>query len=196
MTSFTFDDMLRFATEAWGPLGTKTARMWAVYNDRYFDGALKPVPLVITHTQPFGRRLAFCSYHSDGEGRTITVNVPKKHDQLLADNGVLLHEMIHQYLFERGEPAGHDAEGWRREIMRLNQLLTGSEIWAGASKTVRIDKKVVRINAPHPVTGQPSLRQGEIARWPHEQSGIRLGQLGEEMDCNAELHVSEIRQRA
>jgi len=46
--------------------------------------------------------------------------------------------MIHQPLFERGEPAGHDVEGWRREIMRLTKLITGKEIWAGRSMTKRV----------------------------------------------------------
>ena len=66
---------------------------------------LKPIPLVITHTQPFGRRLAFCSMSND-EGRTITLNVPTMFTDLIADSGTLLHEMVHQYLNERGEPAG------------------------------------------------------------------------------------------
>jgi len=48
----------------------------------------------------------------------------------MADSGTLLHEMVHQYLNERGEPAGHDSEGWRREIMRLHELVTGKKIWA------------------------------------------------------------------
>ena len=64
----------------------------------------KPVPLVITNAQPFGKRLAYCSYGSTaGSGRTITLNVPKLHGTLLADNNTLLHEMVHQFLFERGE---------------------------------------------------------------------------------------------
>jgi len=25
---------------------------------------------------------------------------------------------------ERGEPASHDSEGWRREVMRLHELVT------------------------------------------------------------------------
>jgi hypothetical protein len=190
MTEFSFDDMIKFATEAWGPLGANTARMWSVYNVRYFGGVLKPVPLVITNTQPFGHLLAFCSYQPNGAGRTITVTVPKDHSRLLADNGTLLHEMIHQYLFEHGEPAGHDGKGWRREIMRLNRELTGDEIWAGASKTMRIDGKVVRRNVPHPDNGLPSLTQREIARWPHSQSSIRLGRLGEKLESNTQQCVT------
>jgi hypothetical protein len=173
---FTFDDMLRFATEAWGPLGANTVRMWSLYNERYFGGALKPIPLVITQTMPFGRRIAFCSHSCNGGGRTITVNVPGAHEKLLADNGTLLHEMIHQFLFERGESAGHDSDGWRRELMRLHKAITGHEIWAGQSRTARQNGKIVRINKPD-ADGTVSLTQGKIARWPHSV-GIKFGPLG------------------
>jgi hypothetical protein len=92
MPEFTIDDMYRFATEAWGPLGTATVSKWKEFNDRYFDGRLRPVPVVITNTLPFGRRIAFCSYDSGStSGRTITLNVPKDHSCLLADNDTLLH---------------------------------------------------------------------------------------------------------
>jgi hypothetical protein len=179
--AFTFEDMERFAAEAWGELGTRTADRWREFNVRFFAGALSPVPLVLTNTLPFGKRIAFCSYSpgSERSGRTITLNVPTQHNELLADNDTLLHEMVHQYLFERGEGAAHDSAGWRREIMRLNLMLTGKEIWAGRSKTVRQDGKVVRINEPHPDTGKVSLTQGQIARWPHN-TGHPLGQLGSE----------------
>jgi len=51
---------------------------------------LKPIPLVITHTQPFGRRLAFCSMSKDKE-RAITLNVPTMFTDLMADSGSPLH---------------------------------------------------------------------------------------------------------
>jgi hypothetical protein len=176
MSEFTIDDMHRFAAEAWGPLGAATVNRWREFNGRYFDDQLRPVPLVITNTLPFGKRLAFCSYDSAASGRTITLNVPKDHRQLLADNGVLLHEMIHQALFERGTDPAHASEGWRSEIMRLHELITGSRIWAGRSITKRIDGKMVRINKPKD-DGTESIKQGPIARWPHSV-GINLGALG------------------
>jgi hypothetical protein len=163
----------------WGQVVDK----WLAFNERYFGGKLRPVPVVITHTQPFGRRLAFCSYNPGSHGRTITLNVPSKHNGLLADNNALLHEMVHQYLFERGENAGHDGGPWRREIMRLNKMIAGNEIWCGRSMTKRIEgddgkmSKVVRINEPH-ADGRASLKQSEIACWPHSGSGIDLGRLG------------------
>ncbi|HEY4982281.1 MAG TPA: SprT-like domain-containing protein [Pseudolabrys sp.] len=180
MAEFTLLDMEHFATEAWGPLGTSTIKKWAEFNRLYFEDSLRPVPIVMTHAQPFGKRLAFCSYNPDTHGRTITLNVPKKHNTLLADNAVLLHEMIHQYLFERGEEASHAGDGWRREIMRINWLIAGKEIWAGRSTTARrkVDGVVVRMNVPHPDTGKKSLGQSDIALWPHNRRGIRLGKLG------------------
>src|SRR5215831_16282933 len=184
MSQFTLADMERFATEAWGELGRAVAQQWHHFNARYFAGALRPVPVVITHAQPFGKRLAFCSYGADRAGRTITLNVPKHHRRLVADNNTLLHEMIHQLLYERAEPACHDSDGWRREIMRLNKLIAGKEIWAGRSMTKRVAdadgklSKVIRVNAPHE-DGRESLGQAEIAHWPHEGSGFDLGRLGQ-----------------
>jgi hypothetical protein len=180
--SFTVEDMRRFAFEAWGQLGASAVMKWAEFNDAYFDGALRPVPLVFTQTLPFGKAIAFCSYgDQDKPGRTITLNVPWHGDFLVADNGTLLHEMIHQYLFERGEYPKHDGDGWRREIMRINKMINGSEIWAGKYTTTRVDlgeatKRVVRINKPSR-NGQPSLTQMQIARWPHDRD-IDLGKLG------------------
>jgi hypothetical protein len=98
--------------------------------------------------------------------------------ELVADNCTLLHEMAHQFLFEQDEDAAHDSDGWRREIMRLNKLITKKEIWAGRSKTMRDKTRVFRGNEPHPETGKASLSQLQIARWPHDGSGIKLGKLG------------------
>jgi hypothetical protein len=187
---FTVEDMVRFAGEAWGELGIAIVSRWCEFNATYFDNALKPVPLVITNTMPYGKRIGFCSYDPDATGRTITLNVPKDKHQLLADNNTLLHEMVHQFLCELGEYPSHDGNGWRREITRLTRIITGNDIWVGPSKTMRRNGRVVRMNAPHPETNVPSLTQGVIARWPHDAFGIDFGQLGKEHECNSELHVT------
>src|SRR5262249_41603832 len=179
-TTFTLDDMRRYAAEAWGQIGADIVNTWTRLNTAYFDGSLRPVPLILTQTQPYGRRIGFCSYPNGltGCGRTITLNLPAHSGFLLADNNTLLHEMLHQYLFERGENSAHAGEPWRREIMRLTKLISGKTIWAGPSKIVRQDGKAVRMNAPHAETGEPSLPQKIIARWPDEL-GISLGFLGQ-----------------
>ena len=181
MAKFTLLDMKRFAHEAWGPLGLRTVERWQEFNRQYFGGKLKPVPLVISQTLPFGSKVGLCSYKPGTSGRIITVNVPKYHAMLLADNGVLLHEMIHQVLCERGVDPSHASDGWRQEIMRLHKQITETEIWAGRSITKRMlgndgkKSKVIRINEP--LDGKKSLGQDEIARWPHS-CGIKLGKLG------------------
>ena len=178
LQAFTFADMERFAFEAWGPFGRRIVHQWREFNRLYFGSALRPVPLVLSSTLPFGHLIAFCSYSGPNQpGRTITLNVPKDHKRLLADNDTLLHEMVHQYLNERGEDAAHKSDGWRREIIRLSKQISGRDIWAGRSKTVRRDGKVVRINEPS-VTGEASFTQRQIARWPHDNFGIELGALG------------------
>jgi hypothetical protein len=181
--TFTLKDMERFAGEAWGDMGVKVVEKWVEFNDRFFDGVLKPVPLVVTNAQPFGKVIAFCSYNPGTHGRTITLNVPRRHMTLLADNNALLHEMIHQKLFEAGQNAKHESDGWRSEIMRLEQLIAGRKIWAGRSITKRVlgddgkKSKVIRVNEDGP-NGEPSLGQKEIAIWPHAGSGVKLGSLG------------------
>ena len=118
--------------------------------------------------------------------------MPKDPGLLLADNNTLLHEMIHQLLFECGEPAGHDSDGWRREIMRLTKLITGKEIWTGRSMTKRVKgtdgklSKVVRISELHE-DGRASLLGlspacGEI-RTP---GGHPQFQCREALDCRAQ----------
>jgi hypothetical protein len=136
------------------------------------------VPLVLTNAQPFGKLLAFSSHDPSGtRGRTITLNVPKSHNVLVADNNTLLHEMVHQGLAEAGEDAKHDGAGWRREIMRLHAEITGQSLWAGRSRIIRENGKAVRRNAPSEA-GLPSLTQKQIARWPHDTGLIELGTLG------------------
>ena len=186
VSQFSIDDMRRFGLEAWGELGANVVEKWCEFNATYFGGALKPVPLVITNTQPFGHRIGFCSYDPDTSGRTITLNVPARHKVLVADNGTLLHEMLHQYLNERGENPKHAGEPWRREIMRLTKVITGRDVWAGRSKTVRANGSIIRMNAPHPVSGEPSVPQKVIARWPHDGFGINFGKLG----CNSQPRVA------
>jgi hypothetical protein len=51
---------------------------------------------------------------------------------LLADNAVLLHEMVHQFLFERNEDPSHKGEPWCREIMRLTgEPVSTAADWSG-----------------------------------------------------------------
>jgi len=136
MAKFTLADMERFAEHAWGELGSNTVRMWSEFNEKYFGGKLHPIPIIITPTLPFGKRLADCWSHIQPGRGLIRLNMPLTTGHgdysLVADNNTLLHEMVHQLPFERGEDASHKSEGWRREIMRLNKLITARRSGRGA----------------------------------------------------------------
>jgi hypothetical protein len=177
-------DMEHFASRAWGELGIGIVKRWAEFNERYFAGKLHPIPIIITPTLPFGGRIADCWSDIEPGRGLIRLNVPRKGRRLVADNNSLLHEMIHQRLFEAGEDASHASEGWRREIMRLQEAMTGKPAWAGRQTTKRMPgpdgklTKIVLINKPK-ADGTPSLTQEQIARWPSGGTGISLGRLGE-----------------
>src|SRR5262245_8920095 len=112
--------MDRFAAAAWGELGANIVKKWAEFNERYFGGSLRPIPLIITSTLPYGRLIGSCSYNPKTGSRLIKLNLPSCHNLLVADYNTLIHEMVHQYLQERGEDPHHASSGWCREIMRLN----------------------------------------------------------------------------
>jgi hypothetical protein len=171
---FTFDEMERNLIIGWGELGRSVARYWKKYNEQYFEDRLQPLPMFLTPVTPYGRFVGWTCTMQDITH--ICLCAPSIGTILVADKGVLLHEMVHQFLHDNGEYSKHNGEPWRREIMRLNKLLTKKEIWAGASTVIRVKGKSKRINKPHPATGIASLRQGQIARWPHSV-GIKLGKF-------------------
>jgi hypothetical protein len=177
--TYTYNDMLRTLTVGWGEHGRATAEYWRQYNAEYFGGRLKPLPIFFVPVSPYGHwRGLMCSHAAVTH---IALAAPGAGRHLVADRGVLLHEMVHQFLCESGEYTSHDGRPWCREIMRLTKLLTGQDIWAGAYTVAKVkqadgSRKSVRLNRPRPGTGEPSLTQDEIAHWPHSV-GIKLGPL-------------------
>lgn len=179
-----FPDMRRFLEIGWGGLGLRVASTWADYNERYFNGKLEPIPILLVSTSPYGHWLG-CTYcaHLRRRAHLIQLTWPTQGKVLIADKGVLLHEMIHQGLAENGQSPKHEAEPWCGEIMRIHEAITGRRIWATPDRVVKLPmdkttgkRKSARIQDDDPVTGAPSLGRMEIATWPHSV-GLRLGTL-------------------
>jgi hypothetical protein len=171
---FTFDEMRRCLVRGWGDLGGRTASCWMEFNRQFFDGRLNPLPMFFTPVGPYGGRIAWtcCAYPLTH----IALCRPKSGNlKSTADRGVLLHEMIHQHLNERGDNPGHDGQPWRDEIMRLHFEITGNRIFAAAEKVIKVKQEDGRRKS-HRVQKDGSKKQTDIARWPHSY-GIELGRL-------------------
>jgi hypothetical protein len=157
-------------TNLWGDAGAFAADTWTGLNAAHFDGALHYHGIVFGLT-PHGHRLG----HTTEMGR-ITL-----HPSLLDPRGdawsisaklgeryaadVLLHEMVHAWLFQHGgdgcEDGGHNTAEWCAEIVRITPALGLPAIKAAPVKTRRIDGKVER----RELDGH--LSRSDIAHWPH-----------------------------
>ena len=177
-----FPQMRTFMHVGWGDLGLRIAAYWADYNARYFSGKLEPIPIVLTNTSPYGHWLG-CTHCNRIRRRAhlIQLTMPAQARILVADRGVLLHEMIHQHLAERGDSPKHDGHPWCAEIMRLHYEITGRRIWATPATVAKLPaakkggkRKSIRRQTDDPATGLPSLDPAQIATWPHS-TGLKLG---------------------
>jgi hypothetical protein len=61
---YTFDNMRRNLICGWGELGDRTADTWLRYNDRFFRGELKPLPVFFVQIARFGHSIGLtCARH-------------------------------------------------------------------------------------------------------------------------------------
>lgn len=190
----TKDEMLKMAAWAWGDEGEWLARLWIAFNDAHFGGKLEPLPLWQVATFPHGGAIGM---FTAGKERSLSIQLKlqvlgekykknvlpekipdaaergryiRKSDRLLKP-GVLLHEMIHQHLFESGQHTGHRGQPWCDEIMRLSKDIWNRDIWASPSRPTKEkndegDWVSVRKAKKSP-DGKESLSGEDIARWPH-----------------------------
>jgi hypothetical protein len=159
-----------FLQYGWGEVGTNVFRSWEGFNERFFEDKLRPAPIVLIATSPYGHWVG-CTHGISRQRRVAFVSLTAPYNEKLAsDRGVLLHEMVHAWLFQRGENPAHEAAPWCREITRLSALLGRPEIKAAPEKVKRVNGAVKRV-AP-----DGSIDRMAAARWPHS-AGIELGSL-------------------
>jgi hypothetical protein len=177
--SYTFAEMQHALVVGWGELGARVAQYWLDYNELYFAGKLQPLPIFLVPTAPYGYRLGWtCCQKAITH---IALTVPGLGTKLVANRSTLLHEMVHQHCHEQGLNVRHAGEPWRKEIMRIHLQITGTKIWAGryyVGKQKNGDGSFhsKRMNRADPESGQASISQFQISRWPYSL-GINLGAL-------------------
>lgn len=159
-------------TTLWGQAGAWAFDTWSDLNAGYFDGELKYVGIVWGLT-PRGARPA----HTAPSGR-ITLHPalvepasPEPWDRPRAQltdrfaRDVLLHELIHQALYAKGEPSGpephHNTRAWCEQIVRLSRLELDREVKAQPIHPRRMYGKSIRQHKPG------YLSRARIANWPH-----------------------------
>lgn len=167
MTGNTNGDRYRQAQEIlWGEPGAWAHDTFDELNGRYFADEI-PHAGIAWGLTPHGGRLG----HTRCTGR-ITL-----HPALLDPHSdawriepylgeayardVLLHEMIHAYLFARSEEPDHNGQPWCREVMRLAPSLGLGEVRAAPVVPRRVDGRVVR----RALDGH--LDRHQLAHFPH-----------------------------
>jgi hypothetical protein len=158
---FTQDDLEIVATKSFGDLGAQTAKLFAQYNADYFDGRVQPVPVLYVPTSPYGhwvgqaqaQKLIYVMFPGNGRDWDFT-------------RSVLLHEMLHHFLYASGENSKHAGKPWAREVIRLSAQIWGRQFVKVSDKIRKIDGHSVRIRAiGEPRDGVLAVR--ELACWPH-----------------------------
>ena len=174
----TNDEMKTFLTLGWGKFGTSIQAAWCKYNDLYFNNTLKPLPIVPTAILPYGHCVAY-TRGSRGIANHIMLAAPKQGEVLVADKGVLLHEMIHQHLFETGKDPSHAGKPWCDCIVRLNKQIGRKAIHAAPDKFGKdADRRSFRFKPVCEATGLASLSQQDdcaLAALGWHQAGGAIG---------------------
>jgi hypothetical protein len=159
----TVEDVRRISLDAYGDAGASLVDLWTLYNALFFGDELRPI--LITRTRVF-RYGACIGMTTVCDGRHIQVKAFKPEIDA-QQRAILLHEMLHQSLHQRGLSPKHAQEPWCAEVRRISALL-GKPVWAGKYTVRKVDGKSVRTNQPPPADAAPVLvmSQCQIAGWP------------------------------
>ena len=169
--TFTLADMEHFLVCTYANLGQEIFDLWVEYNNTYFDGRLKPIAITITAVAPHGRWIGLCR-----GTRQITLAMPdSEKPRNVSGPGTLLHEMIHQHIFELGffPKDSHNNGYWRREVERINEMATGEKICCVRTKVTKVkqedgSRKSVKVPDLRDWDGQSRIVElGEYACWDH-----------------------------
>jgi hypothetical protein len=157
-----------FMRTGWGSLGEQTHDAFELFNAAFFSEKIKPTPITLVSATPYGHWVGLTHCRPKGAGLIeLQYNAVKQS----MGKCVLLHEMIHAFLSQKGLSPAHAKKPWCQEIVRISKLL-GHPIWAAPGRVgkVKIDGewKSKRFSGdPCPETGKQSLTQTEISQWPN-----------------------------
>ena len=131
---------------------------WATYNDRLFDGVLKPLPIVIALSN-YGRAGGFCAMDHIGIQPRVYASAMGRGliDEVIR---LLIHEMCHQ---------ADDAEGLSYEPLGRVQNIHNSWTWCN-----RINSVMERLGDKRFATPYKRNRKGEMVAMSEAPAGLEL----------------------
>jgi hypothetical protein len=149
---------------------------WHEHNRRYFAGALA-YDWIVWGLTPHGHSLGFTAPHGQGritlhpslvapKGETVW-SMRRRHCNTTLAADVLLHEMIHQRLWQRDGAmkvkgdSSHNNAAWCAEVVRLSPLVLGTVVQAAPIWPIRRQGTVSRQARPG------YLARAQLARWPY-----------------------------
>lgn len=150
-------------------LGAWAYDRFAEFNQEYFDNTVPAMPILFVPMSPYGNWVGLAEY----AGRILLWDkhaLDSDYTPGLYAAHILLHEMLHQYLYVKDEDTKHNGHPWCREIMRIGKQM-GLSFHASPSRTKRIkdengDSKVIRTQATDGVVPSIPLKGG-ISSFPH-----------------------------
>ncbi|MEM8610653.1 MAG: hypothetical protein AAGF93_01450 [Cyanobacteria bacterium P01_H01_bin.105] len=156
-----FAEMQKFLHLGFGKRGIIIANAWQLYNNEFWQGRLKPIPIFLPHATSYGSWIGACVHN---ENQVLNIQIKHGMDMQNILN-TLLHEMVHQALIESEQNAAHNALPWCQEIMRISQDYFDISFWAAPALPRKVDGCSVRLQKESP-DGEISISRHAIARWP------------------------------
>lgn len=159
----TLEQLEQMMAWSFGAEGASVAKLWGAFNRELWGGALMPCPIWFPAATAYGKWAGLYTRNQDYQSLHIQI----KHGVSFDDKaGILLHEMVHQYLGESRQDTKHNAKPWCSEIMRITEKVWGVQIWASPSSPRKVGGASVRVQALSP-TGKESIPRACLAGWPH-----------------------------
>src|SRR4051794_15395482 len=87
----TFEQAMAVTATAYGEAGRRIMLLWAQYNEAYFGGVLKPVPIIFVPASPYGHWVGLFSASRQGASNHIYI---LRSPSWAVQRGILLHEQI------------------------------------------------------------------------------------------------------
>ena len=161
----TFEQYKTAAELIYPGLGAWTYDTFARLNEIYFQNEIAIIPIQWHLTLPHGHNTGLAC-----AGALIKLGLYQNKDINLKDGKpclygehVILHEMLHIYLQNRGEKAEHNSIPWCREIMRISRQM-GLIINASPQRVIKVKngngtRCSVRVSS--------GITRKQLASWPH-----------------------------